>query len=125
MSCTETKSDVQTQTDKMCCPEEMCLFLDGNSDWISSTHHWPQPFHLLFLPPGHAGHISQRLGVRWEGGVHKQPLSGQMDPLQLVEVLVVELGRVGWTPLAAILVAQVDDIGASFGFRHVDVLCGF
>lgn len=63
-------------------------------------------------PVAHVGQVSQRFAVRGEGVVHKQLPSALVGISQLHVVLVVELGRVGGAPLAAILVTQVDDRGA-------------
>lgn len=73
-----------------------------------------------FTPAAQIRQVAQRLVVRWEGVVHKQSASAEGVIFQLGVVLVVELGGVGAAPLAAILVAQVDDRGAVSRFRHVD-----
>ena len=73
---------------------------------------WSKPFHLGFLPTAELRQVSQRAAVRWEGAVHKLPASAEVVIFQLRKVLVLELGRVGRTSLAAFLEAQVDDRGA-------------
>lgn len=77
-----------------------------------------------FTPAAQIRQVAQRLVVRWEGVVHKQSASAEGVIFQLGVVLVVELGGVGAAPLAAILVAQVDDRGAVSRFRHVDETLG-
>lgn len=81
---------------------------------------WAKPFHFVLFPWWHIRQVSQRSVVRWEGAVHKQSVSAATVRFQLLVVLVVELGRIRWASLTAILVAQVDDGRAGSSFRHVD-----
>lgn len=97
---------------------------DGKRKKNEVFYCWTKPLHLGFTPAAQIRQVAQRLVVRWEGVVHKQSASVEGVIFQLGVVLVVELGGVGAAPLAAILVAQVDDRGAVSRFRHVDETLG-